>query len=331
VDHVDRNLEEVNQMQFNRKTCLSGMTLMAFLLAVGGLAAAQESGSKKAESDQADRSTQQKENRQTGQAAGQESKGPAGSLPDAYKISSWIGESVRNNAGDSLGTVNELVIDDTGRLRFVIMESELLAAEQPGNLIAVPIGHFVYRASPSKDESRLVLDASPGRLQGAPSFHSSAWPNMGDREWDAAIITYWVPVEALKQSTAGQADATGGGRGQDDQQTARTPDDRESRQAQGSRQSEGGQESARAGDSESQFFSANRDMIYLPEKKERLFDRLDANNDGAIDPDEAQAHSDLAEKFDRVDTYGNDRITRSEFAAFEIGESGQQQSQSQSQ
>jgi hypothetical protein len=314
-------------MQFNRKTCVSGLTLMAFLLAVGG-AAAQESGSKKAESDQADRSTQQKENRQMGQASRQDSKGPAGLLPDAYKISNWIGESVRNNAGDSLGTVNELVIDDTGRLRFVIMESELLAAEQPGNLIAVPIGHFVYRASPSKDESRLVLDASPGRLQGAPNFHSSAWPNMGDREWDAAIITYWVPADALKQPTAGQADASDSGRGQSGQQTtARSSSDPESLQAQGSRQSAGGQESARGGDSESQFFSANRDMIYLPEKKERLFSRLDANNDGAIEPGEAEAHSGLAEKFDRVDTYSNDRITRSEFAAFEIGESGQQQSQ----
>jgi hypothetical protein len=317
-------------MRFDRNMFSTGFTLMAFLLAVGGPAAAQQTGSSTPQSDQSNPSAaqSQKGNQQPGQAAGQESKGPAGSLPDAYKISNWIGESVRNNAGDSLGTVNELVIDDTGRLRFVIMESELLAAEQPGNLIAVPIGHFVYRASPSKDESQLVLDASPGRLQGAPSFHSSTWPNMGDREWDAAIITYWVPVDVLKQSAAGQADASGGGRGQEGQQTARTSDEPETRQAQGNRQSEGAQDSAR-GDSESQFFSANRDMIYLPEKKERMFNRLDANNDGAIEPDEAEAHSGLAEKFDRVDTYSNDRITRSEFAAFEIEESDQQKSQSQ--
>lgn len=74
-------------------------------------------------------------------------------------------------------------------------------------------------------------------------------------------------------------------------------------------------------------FDENRDMVYLPEVKEQLFDKLDSNDDAAITKKEAEAHSPLAEQFERIDSYDNGRITRSEFALFELEGSGSQQAE----
>jgi hypothetical protein len=66
-----------------------------------------------------------------------------------------------------------------------------------------------------------------------------------------------------------------------------------------------------------QTFHANRDMVYLSDEREQLFNKLDKDADAAIEWEEAKSHDRLAREFDRLDTYSNDRITRSEFAMFE--------------
>lgn len=48
-----------------------------------------------------------------------------------------------------------------------------------------------------------------------------------------------------------------------------------------------------------------------------MFEKLDKNRDAAIERNEAQANDRLSQQFDRLDTYRNNRLTRSEFSAFE--------------
>lgn len=122
----------------------------------------------------------------------QKKTGLAHNLPPVYKISNWLGKPVNNESGEQIGTIRDMVMDDYGRFRYVIMENE------------------------------------------------------------------------------------------------------------------------------------NRDMVYLPEAKDQLFEKLDANDDAAITKKEAKAHPPLAEQFERIDSYDNGRITRSEFALFEVEESGSQ-------
>lgn len=55
-------------------------------------------------------------------------------------------------------------------------------------MVAVPLGHFVYRMGKSPE---LVLDISSEYLEGAPGFAIGAWPNMGDPVWTERVITYW--------------------------------------------------------------------------------------------------------------------------------------------
>jgi hypothetical protein len=69
---------------------------------------------------------------------------------------------------------------------------------------------------------------------------------------------------------------------------------------------------------ESRSVTPNRDMVYLPEQHEALFSQLDANRDGDIDREEAQAYPPVAEQYDELANEDTGNITRSEFAAFEI-------------
>lgn len=52
---------------------------------------------------------------------------------------------------------------------------------------------------------------------------------------------------------------------------------------------------------------------------------IDANQDGAIDPDEVQGHWDVVEHWTELDSDGNGKIEREEFAAFEQGSAEQRQ------
>lgn len=250
------------------------------------------------------------------QAARQGTQGPMARLPDGYKLSSWIGSNVHNLAGDALGTIEELVMDDYGRLRYVVMKTDLRSGDDRGELVAVPMGHFQYR---TRREPHLVLNVSPARMRGAPSFHRSEYPNMGRHTWSSYVIGYWSPQgqeqqEAAKQRATGEQQVAGQQQATGKQQVA-------------TQQEAGAQaqpRQARAETARDVEFDPNRDMVYLPEEKEKLFEKLDANDNAVIEPEEADANERLARQFERIDTFNNNRITRSEFAMFEIQEEAEQ-------
>jgi sporulation protein YlmC with PRC-barrel domain len=236
-------------------------------------------------------------------------------LPDKYKLSNWIGKDVKSSDGDNLGTVKELVMDDYGIVRYAVIESDKLGPERQGNLVAVPMGHFKY---PLTRQDHLVFDASPQQIQGAPAFSQSAWPNMGDPNFSSVIITYWLPEDAAAQmegegKTLGQSAQAGQQDRQGEQQASGQPEQQ-------------GQQDVTSG-----VFDPNRDMVYLSREATEMFKRLDTNNDGVIDKEEAQQNDRLADRFGEIDSYSNERITRSEFAMFELEESGQQQGDSKQQ
>ncbi|WP_296923646.1 hypothetical protein [Thiohalocapsa sp.] len=67
-------------------------------------------------------------------------------------------------------------------------------------------------------------------------------------------------------------------------------------------------------------YGPNRGMANLSPRQDRMFNNLDKNNNGTIDRQEAQGNPSLSRHFDAADTYGNQAITPSEFAAFEAHE-----------
>jgi hypothetical protein len=249
---------------------------------------------------------------QQGQQGGGTDQPLTKQLPGRYQVSNWLGKSVKNRDGKELGSVKELVMDDMGRLRFVILQSQLLADNKAGDQVAVPVGHFVY---PLAREEHLVFDVSPDQVQKAPAFGATGGaPNMGQPQVSRIIIAYWLPEDVRQQAQADE-------QGQQQDPQAQQQGAQQGQQA----QQQAGPQGQQAGTG---MFDPNRDMVYLPPEKTRLFERLDRNNDGVISREEAQQHDELEQRFEEVDSYGNERITRSEFAAFEIqddsGMTGQQ-------
>lgn len=211
----------------------------------------------------------------------------AQALPDQYKLSNWIGKQVKNESGEQLGTVKDLVMDDFGIVRYVIMQRT--EDRENDKRVAVPMGHVQF---PLSKEAGLVLNVTPKQMKEAPHFADSSWPNMGNTQWSTLIVTYWLPKEDQAAVTGDQ----GGAQGKSSQQG----------------------EDVKAG-----TFDANRDMVYLSEERNQMFQKLDQNDDAAIVREEAKANERLAEQFDELDSYQNERLTRSEFAMFEIQENNQ--------
>lgn len=204
-------------------------------------------------------------------------------LPGRYQLSHWLDKTVKNASGETLGKVDELIMDDLGRVRYVILKSEMLADNAQGDLMAVPVGHFAF---PLAREDHLVLDATSRQISEAPAFDQSAGvPNMGRPEVSSVIVAYWVTEEAADRS-AGQQQNRSDSAGK--QQTTGSAD-----------------------------YEGNRDIIKLSKQKAELFEKLDRNDSGAIERSEAQEHQALSERFAEIDTYRNEAITRSEFSAFE--------------
>ena len=294
--------------QIDRHLLRVSMTAVAAALGGALLLTGPLAAGTKAESEQASAGMS---GQSSGQAQQQGGESLVKQLPDRYKLSNWMGKSVQNPDGDKLGTVKELVMDDLGQVRYVIMESDLLSGENQGNLVAVPTGHFRY---PLARAEQLVLDVTPQRMQDAPSFGSTEWPDMGQQTFSTIVVAYWVPEDETAQ---GQAKTGERETAMQQQQMG------EQRQAAAGDSGQGAQQqAARMGGDRDRAFDANRDMVYLTEDKNQLFEKLDKNKNGVIDPDEAKAHERLKEQFDTVDTFGNEAITRSEFAAFEIKEDG---------
>jgi sporulation protein YlmC with PRC-barrel domain len=217
-------------------------------------------------------------------------------LPSAYRVSEWLGRPVRGRDGAQVGTIEDLVLDDYGRFRYVLLRSEKFTEGQADDLLIVPMGHFRYRGGEARN---IVLDASPTRISEAPRFETGAMPSQPLRRWEAVIVAYWLPKNATT------ADVGGGGprapmRGE--------PDPRRH----GGEASGGGAEDSPA-----------EDMTVLSREKERLFRELDENADSAITQTEAQDAKAVADAFERLDTYDNGRVTRAEFALFDIAGEGE--------
>ena len=262
----------------------------------------------------------------------QQGQSLAKELPDRYKLSSWMGKKVTNGQGKTLGTVKDVVMDDFGIVRYVIMKSDASGSQMSsgqnsssqasgsqasGNqgtnrLVAVPVGHFEY---PLARKDNLVLDVSPEQMQQAPSFSSNQYPDMGDESVSSVIVAYWVPEDVSGgqgQSAAGAGQhGQGSGSGMSGQQSAAAGSTGQSGGGMGSTTGQG----SMAG--RGNQYDPNRDMVYLDKQHNQMFDKLDRNGNGVIDRDEAKGNERLSNQFDNIDSYGNDAITRSEFSAFE--------------
>lgn len=108
-----------------------------------------------------------------------------------HRASEIIGKSVTNAQGQDLGRIEEVVVDTrTGRIRY--------AALSFGGLLGIGTKYFALpwdalQLQPKKQTEKLVfnLDIDKQRLENAPGFDKSAWPDVADEKWATDVMVYW--------------------------------------------------------------------------------------------------------------------------------------------
>lgn len=126
-------------------------------------------------------------------AQAQKDRSNAGALDDKttgtnVRASELIGMNIVNFEGESLGEINDLVIDaNSGRVRY--------AAVQYGGflglgdkLFAVPFEAFEVRPeADDPDNMLLVLNVNQEQLEGAQGFDDEHWPNFADPTFTSEV------------------------------------------------------------------------------------------------------------------------------------------------
>ncbi len=125
--------------------------------------------------------------------------------PAGARVSTLIGMPVVSVDGSPLGKVKDIIFDPRGRATHVIVAyasgpgpEEIPEGKQKleadGRLVAVPWDTAAARIN----DGKLVLDGT--KLQSAPSFAASEWPNLQDPSWSATADAYWHIVAPTPMS-----------------------------------------------------------------------------------------------------------------------------------
>ena len=105
----------------------------------------------------------------------------------ALSASTITGDKVRNNEGDKLGNLEEIVIDiGTGRVAYAVLAS--------GGFLGLGDKYFAVPwdlLSIDTDNHEVVIDVDKEVLKAAPGFDQDDWPDVDDRTWMGDIYRYY--------------------------------------------------------------------------------------------------------------------------------------------
>ncbi len=104
----------------------------------------------------------------------------------SHRVSKMIGSEVHNKAGEKVGDIRDLVLDDHGRVVLAIISTGGFLGVGD-RLHAVP-----WEALTLGTKDDRILDIDKARLKAAPGFTSKTWPNLGDDHWMADNRRYYV-------------------------------------------------------------------------------------------------------------------------------------------
>ena len=110
----------------------------------------------------------------------------------ANRASKLIGMNIYNDAGESLGEINELVLNGSqSQISYVVLSFGGWMGIQD-KLFAIPWNQFQQRGT---EPGKLYLNATKEQLKSAPGFDQDKWPDRADR-------SYWKGVDKYYPSSA---------------------------------------------------------------------------------------------------------------------------------
>jgi sporulation protein YlmC with PRC-barrel domain len=118
----------------------------------------------------------------------------ASQLMKINKGSSLIGTTVKNQQGEILGKIRDLVIDfSSEKVAYVVLDSGAGLLSAP-KLHAVPLRAF----QPDAEGTSLILNADKEKLASAAGFDKNNWPAMTTAAWGAE--PFWKDAPATSSS-----------------------------------------------------------------------------------------------------------------------------------
>lgn len=107
--------------------------------------------------------------------------------PKVLSASSLAKDKVKNLNGETLGDIEDLMIDlETGRIAYSVLSFGGVLGMR-NKLFAIP-----WQALTLDTEKHcFLLDVKKETLQQAPGFDKDKWPDMSDPRWGAGIHTHY--------------------------------------------------------------------------------------------------------------------------------------------
>jgi sporulation protein YlmC with PRC-barrel domain len=133
---------------------------------------------------------------------------------DKHRVSQLIGKNIESSEGRTIGQVKDVVIDDQAKITHFIVSHGNLGSTR---LTAVP--YDVVKQSMKGD--RIVLDRT--RLQNAPSFEESNFPNIASSDWSRSVDRYWQRSRTAAADDTGSATDTSGSMSSEVEAESSTP------------------------------------------------------------------------------------------------------------
>lgn len=118
-------------------------------------------------------------------------------LKGGFKASNVIGKGVKNPTGKELGQIEEIVLTQDGTVGYAVLSF--------GGFLGLGDKYFAVpwkalRLNETQD--RLVLAVGEEKLQNAPGFDKTDWPDVSDPEWILAVHEFYgVPQKGQGTQT----------------------------------------------------------------------------------------------------------------------------------
>lgn len=108
------------------------------------------------------------------------------------------GDKVKNPAGETLGKLDEVMIDlESGRIEYCVLSFGGILG-MGTKLFAVPWQALRV----DQDDKSLIMDIDKSRLENAPGFDKDNWPDTADRTFASSVYSYYG-VEPYWQESEG--------------------------------------------------------------------------------------------------------------------------------
>jgi len=97
-------------------------------------------------------------------------------------------DSVRNRGNEDVGSIKEIMLDvPSGRVAYAVLSvGGFLGIGD--RLFAIPWEALTL----DEDRQCFIMDVDKQRLENAPGFDKSNWPDMADTSWGQSIHKYWT-------------------------------------------------------------------------------------------------------------------------------------------